>query len=91
VYRVATVLCGLVDGVPRGTNLGLALLLWTLLTGRLLSARGAVIPALTTLGLSPRLVRRTWATLGQGAWSVERLLANRNARVQAESRWQPHT
>src|SRR5688572_3430699 len=90
VYRVATVLCVLVQGVPLGTNLGLVLLLWLLLTGRLLNARGALIPALAALGLSPRLVRRTWATLGQGAWSAEQLLANWTARVQQEGQWQPH-
>ncbi len=64
VYRVATVLCALVGGVPIGTNLGLVLLFWMLLTGHLLGSRGAVIPALSALGLPPAVVRRTWATLG---------------------------
>ena len=41
VYRVATVLCALVTGVPRGTNWGLVLVFWMLLTGRLLAARVA--------------------------------------------------
>src|SRR2546426_380624 len=44
VYRVVTVLCALVAGVPVGTNLGLVVLLWMLLSGRLLTTRGAVIP-----------------------------------------------
>jgi hypothetical protein len=52
VYRVLTVLCALVAGVPVGTNLGLVLVLWMLLTGRLLATRGAVIPGLSALGLS---------------------------------------
>src|SRR5829696_104011 len=55
VYRVATVLCALVAGVPVGTNLGLVLVLWMLLTGRLLATRGAVIPGLNALGLTPQL------------------------------------
>ena len=76
VYRVATVLCALVAGVPLGTNWGLVLVLWALLTGRLLGSRGAVIPALSALGLAPVVVRRSWAALGQGAWTAERLLAN---------------
>lgn len=91
VYRVATVLCALVVGVPVGTNLGLVVLLWMLLTGRLLGSRGAVIPALSALGLSPAGVRRSWAALGQGAWTADPLLANWQGWVAQEGAWQPHT
>jgi hypothetical protein len=73
-----------------GTNLGLVLLLWMLLTGRLLATRGAVIPGLHALGLSPPVVRRSWAALGQGAWSADRLLANWQAWVAQDGGWQPH-
>jgi hypothetical protein len=91
VYRVATVLCALVVGLPRGTNWGLVLLFWTLLTGRLLAARGAVIPAVSAVGWSAPVVRRTWATLGHGAWSIDRLLTNWGQWVAHEGGWQPHT
>jgi hypothetical protein len=91
VYRVATVLCALVGGVPLGTNLGLVLVLWMLLTGRLLDSRGAVIPALSALGLPPAVVRRSWAALGQGAWTAEQLLANWQGWVGRDGVWQPHT
>jgi hypothetical protein len=91
VYRVATVLCALVRGVPLGTNLGLVLLLWMLLTGRLLASRGAVLPGLSALGLPPAVVRRSWAALGQGAWTADRLLANWQGWVEREGAWQPHT
>jgi hypothetical protein len=91
VYRVATVLGALVVGVPLGTNLGLVLRLWMLLTGRLLGSRGAVIPALSALGLPPAVVRRPWAALGQGAWTADRLLDNWGAWVAQEKLWQPHT
>lgn len=90
VYRVATGLCALVAGVPLGTNLGLVLMCWMLLSGRLLGSRGAVIPALSALGLEPAVVRRTWAALGQGAWSSEQLLVNWQRWVAAEGTWQPH-
>jgi len=90
VYRVATVLCALVVGVPLGTNWGLVLVLWTLLTGRLLGTRGAVIPALSALGLAPVVVRRGWAALGQGAWTTEQLLGAWQAWVAQEGEWQPH-
>lgn len=91
VYRVATVLCALVAGVPLGTNVGLVLVLWMLLTGRLLGTRGAVIPALSGLGLSAAGVRRSWAAVGQGAWTAERLVANWGAWVAQDGAWEPDT
>jgi hypothetical protein len=90
VYRVATALCALVAGVPLGTNLGLVLVCWMLLTGRLLGTRGAAIPALSGLGLEAAVVRRTWAAVGHGAWSTEQLLANWEAWVAQDGAWQPH-
>src|SRR4051812_45210725 len=90
VYRVATMLCALGGGVPLGTNLGLVLVVWMLLTGRLLATRGAVITGLTALGLPPAVVRRSWAALGQGAWTADRLLTNWQQWVAQEGVWQPH-
>ena len=90
MYRVATVLCAWVAGVPLGTNFGLVLLLWMLLTGRLLGTRGALIPALTALALPPAVVRRTWAALGQEAWTADQVLANWQDGVAQEGAWQPH-
>ena len=89
VYRVATVWCAQVAGVPRGTNLGLVLVFWMLLTGRLLGSRGAVIAALSALGLPAAVVRRSWAALGQGAWTADRLLTNWQGWVEQEGVWQP--
>jgi hypothetical protein len=80
----------LVAGVPLGTNLGLVLVFWMLLTGRLLGSRGAVIPALSAVGLAPAVVRRTWAAVSHGAWTVEQLLDNWQAWVAEEGAWQPH-
>ncbi len=91
VYRMMTLLCRLVAPLPVGTNLGLLHLLWMLVSGQLLAARGAVIPGLSACGLSERAVRRAWAALGQGDWTSERLLARWRALVVAEGRWQPHT
>ena len=91
VYRMMTLLCSLVVTLPIGTNLGLLHLLWMLVSGQLLGARGAVIPGLSACGLSDRAVRRAWATLGQGDWTSARLLARWRALVVAEGRWQPHT
>jgi hypothetical protein len=85
-----TLLCTLVAGYPVGTNLGLLHLLWMLASGRLLAARGAVIPGLAACGLPDRAVRRAWAALGQGGWTSARLLGDWAAIVQAEGRWQAH-
>src|SRR3954468_10079291 len=90
VYRVTTVLCVLVAGVPLGSTLGLVLVFWTLRTGGRLGSRGAVIPALSALGLEPAVIRRPWAAVGHGAWSAKQVLANWQAWVAQEGAWQPH-
>ncbi len=90
VYRMLTLLCSLVVACPTGTNLGLLHLLWMLASGRLLAARGAVIPGLAACGLPDRATRRAWAALGQGGWASARLLARWAATVAGEGRWQPH-
>ncbi len=91
VYRMMTLLCRLVVSLPVGTNLGLLHLLWMLVSGQLLTTRGAVIPGLSACGLSRRAVGRAWVALGQGAWSSARLLAQWREIMAAESRWQMHT
>ena len=89
VDRTRTVLCTVVTPLPIGTNRGLLDRLWMLLSGRLLAARGAIFPALSDLGWPAARVRRAWAALGQGTWTVDRLLARRGALVGEEGRWQP--
>jgi len=91
VYRMLTLICDLVEPLPVGTNLGLLHLLWMLVSGRLLEARGAVIPGLSACGLPERAVRRAWAALGQGDWAIGPLLARWQTQVQAAGQWQPKT
>jgi len=88
VYRMMTLLCVVTDRVPVGTNLGLVQVLWMLVSGRLLESRGALFPGLAACGLGARAVRRAWAALGQGAWTLEVLLEAWAAQVQAEGQWQ---
>ena len=88
VSRMLTLLCRLVGTLPVGTNLGLLHLLWMLVSGRLLTTRGAVIPGLDACGLSRRAVRRAWAALGRGDWTSERLLRQWARLVADEGRWQ---
>jgi len=89
VYRPLHLLCRLVAGCPRGTNLGLLHLLGLLGSGRRLAARGAVVPGLAACGLSDRAVRRAWAALGPGGGASGPRLARWAAAVAAAGRWQP--
>jgi len=90
VYQVMTMLSALVVPLPIGTNLGLLHLRWMLVSGRLLGSRGAVIPGVSEAGLTDAEVRRAWAALGHGAWSVDALLLRWRARVQQAGQWQAH-
>jgi len=87
VYRITEVLSAIVIELPLGTNLGLFHILWTLLSGRLLQSRGALIPALAATGLEPATVRRAWAAFAHGAWDISQLVAALWAVVQQEGRW----
>jgi len=71
---VLGLLWALVTGVPIGTNLGLVMRLWMLVSGRRLGSRGAVIRGLAGAGLEAGAVRRAWAGLGQGDWTAASLL-----------------
>jgi len=89
VYRVVTLLSALVAPLPIGTNRALLDLVWMLLGGHLLAARGAVIPALAAVGWGPARVRRAWVALGQGGWTADELLTRWQSVVEDEGRWQP--
>src|SRR6266536_3119713 len=90
VYRVMALVSALVVDVPIGTNLGLLRLFWTLLSGKALLTRGAIIPGLSAVGLSEGAVRRAWAALGRGSWTSHRLMRAWAGVVEAEGLWQPH-
>lgn len=87
VYRIIEVLSVLVLELPIGTNLALFHILWTLISGRLLAQRGALIPALAATGLDARAVRRAWAAMAHGAWEVSDLVTALQTLVRRESRW----
>jgi len=79
-----------VKPLPVGTNLALLYLLWALLSGAFLGSRGAVFPALQTLGLSAVQMRRSSQAVRDGAWSSDALVARWRAWVIAQGEWQPH-
>jgi hypothetical protein len=91
VYRVMDVLCMVVQPLPIGTNLGMTHLLWMLLSGQLLTTRGAIFSGLSAVGLPAPAVRRAWLTLAHGAWTIEQLLAQFRRLVETERLWEPHT
>jgi len=80
-----------VKTLPIGTNLALLHLLWALLSGAFLHSRGAVFPALQTLGLSAVQMRRSSQAVREGAWSSDELVTRWRAWVATHSSWQPHS
>lgn len=61
-----------------------------LLSGTLLPERGALFPALKTIGLSDAAVRRAWAAFRGGVWRTAVLLGWWQAYIQAIPGWQVH-
>lgn len=78
----------LVQEVPVGTNLALLQFFWALLNGSFLISRGAIFPALAACGFMPEEVRRSWAAMRYGAWSINALVQNWQAYVVAEEQWE---
>jgi hypothetical protein len=88
IYRIHSLLSCVLASVGVGTNLDLFLLLWTILSGRLLQSRGGVIPALALFGLPDEAVRRCWAGLAYGRWDRADLTEAFVRAVHAEGQWQ---
>lgn len=83
-------LARLVTGQPIGTNLGLLLFLWMLVSGNLLESRGAIFPALQRMGLDEADSRRVWAAFAAGKWEISDLLTHWQQQVEAAGVWQEH-
>jgi len=90
-YEIVALLCQVLASVPLGTNRGIAVILWALLSGRFLASRGAVFPALLAMGLSREEVQRSEAALAYGRFQTEDLVAAWHQYVQTQDVWQPHT
>lgn len=88
VVEVMAALCAVTQSLPIGTNLALLHLLWTLLSGQLLSSRGALFPGLSAMGLSAAAVRRAWAAFRYGAWHIAVLLTLWQQYVTQQPHWQ---
>jgi len=61
-----------------------------LLSGRLHDSRGALFPALQSMGLEEAEVRRSWAGFRYGRWTIASLLSDWSAYVMGQGHWQAH-
>jgi hypothetical protein len=82
------VLATLLQDLPKGTNLALLHFMWMLVSGALLSNRGAMFPALKAIGLSDAATRRAWVAFRKGSWEIAQLLAGWRTYVKGLSGWQ---
>jgi len=81
-------LTAVVEKLPIGTNLALYQFLWMLISGALHNSRGALFPALKSIGLSDEETRRAWAALRYGSWQTEELLETWRKYVAEQGEWQ---
>ena len=84
------ILSQLTQALPVGTNLALLHFLWMLVSGALLPSRGALFPALKSIGLSDAAVRRAWVAFRKGVWQMPAILVLWRAQIQSQADWQPH-
>ncbi len=68
--------------------MGVYRFLWMLVSGALLPSRGAVFPALQSLGLEPAAVRHAWAAFRYGKWHINSMLQTWRTYVEAQGDWQ---
>jgi hypothetical protein len=84
------VLAGLLESLPIGTNLALLQFMWMLVSGALLPNRGAVFPALKSVGLADAAARRAWAAMRGGVWQIAVLLRLWQAQIEGLAGFQYH-
>jgi hypothetical protein len=90
-YEIVPLLCRVLSSVPIGTNLGLFALLWALISGRFLSSRGAIFPALAAMGSEDAEVRRAEAALAYGSFRTSDLVSDWHKVVREQGHWRPHS
>jgi len=84
------VLVALTKDLPIGTNLALLHFLWMLVSGALLPQRGAIFPALQSVGLSAQGTRRAWAAFRRGVWQTAVILRLWQEQIEGLPGWQVH-
>ena len=84
------ILSNLMQELPVGTNLALLHFMFMLVSGALLPNRGAMFPALKSIGLSDAATRRAWVAFGKGAWQIPAILILWREHVTKLSDWREH-
>ena len=87
VYQVSEIVQAVVQDAPIGTNLALYQGLMTMMSGAMLASRGALIPALDSVGMDQAETMRTWQGLAHGSWEINELLERLTDRIETEGRW----
>lgn len=84
------ILVELTKDLPVGTNLALLHFLWMLVSGALLPQRGAIFPALQSIGLSEQATRRAWSAFRGGVWQTAVILRLWQEQIEGLPGWQVH-
>ena len=88
--HIISTLSILLQNLPVGTNLALLQFMWMLVSGALLPNRGAIFPALQSIGLSAAETRRAWAAFRKGIWQIALLLRFWQEHVEGLPGWRVH-
>jgi hypothetical protein len=88
--HIISTLSELLQNLPVGTNLALLQFMWMLVSGALLPNRGAIFPALKSIGLSDAETRRAWAAFRKGVWQTALLLRLWQKHVEGLPDWHVH-
>src|SRR5664279_2945990 len=88
VNDIIAILTRICQRLPIGTNLAMVHFQWMLISGALLPTRGAIIPALKSIGLSDEETRRSWAAFGSGVWDINELCSKFGIYVRKLPDWQ---
>ena len=88
--HIISTLSELLRNLPVGTNLALLQFMWMLISGALLPNRGAIFPALKSIGLSDTETRRAWAAFRKGVWQIALLLRLWQKYVEGLPDWHVH-
>lgn len=85
-----TILAALLENLPVGTNLALLHFMWMMVSGALLPNRGAMFPALKSIGLTDAATRRAWLAFRKGVWQMPVLLVLWREQIKCLPGWQEH-
>jgi hypothetical protein len=88
VYRTQEAIIAITKGLCLGTNLAIHDALLTIMSGRLLESRGAILPALSAMSLNKKECLRTRKAIQKGAWSIRQLLEKLVSWTKTQTKWQ---